>query len=105
MNKIKKLNNHNPIQRKEMRKMEKEILEEQKRTNELLEKLIKQNKDPYELLTINQIHEEFGIGTNMLNKMFRDPELPVQKYTVPFKVQRRAFEEYTSVRRDYLCSN
>lgn len=82
--------------------MEEKILEEQKKTNELLEKLIKQNKDPNELLTINEIHEEFDIGINMVQKMFRDPELPVQRYTVPFKVTRQAVNNYINVKHDYL---
>lgn len=38
-----------------------DLLKEQQRTNELLEKLIKQDKDPNELLTVEQIHEEFNI--------------------------------------------
>lgn len=79
-----------------------ELLREQKKTNELLEKLIKQNKDPNELLTINEIHEEFDIGINMVQKMFRDPELPVQRYTVPFKVTRQAVNNYINVKHDYL---
>ena len=83
--------------------MEQQILEEQKKTNELLEKLINQNKDPNELLTIEQIHLEFGIGINMVQKMFKDPELSVQRYTVPFKVSRQALNDYMKVRHDYLC--
>lgn len=84
--------------------MEKEILEQIKKTNELLEQQIKQDKQKYELLTIEQVHEEFGIGKNMVRKMFNDPELPVQKYTVPFKVSRQAVQEYVSSKRhDYLC--
>lgn len=79
-----------------------EFLEEQKKTNELLEKLITQNKDQNELLTINQLHEETGIGICMLQKMFKDPELPVQIYTVPFKVTRGEFNNYISKRHDYL---
>lgn len=79
----------------------KQILEEQKKTNELLKT---QNKDPNELLTIKQIHEETGIGTNMIQKMFNDPELPVQKYTSPFKVTRQAFNNYINVKHDYLRS-
>lgn len=79
-----------------------ELLREQKKTNELLEKLIKQNKDPNELLTINEVHEEFDIGINMVQKMFRDPELPVQRYTVPFKVTRQAVNNYINVKHDYL---
>lgn len=82
--------------------MEEKILQEQKKTNGLLEKLISQNKDPNELLTIKQIHKETGIGINMLQKMFKDPELPVQIYTVPFKVTRGAFNNYISKRHDYL---
>jgi len=38
-----------------------DLLKEQQKTNELLEKLITQNKDPNELLTIEQIHEELNI--------------------------------------------
>ena len=59
-------------------------------------------KDPNELLTIEQIHEETGIGTVMLRKMFKDPELAVQRYTTPFKVTRGAFNDYLSKRHDYL---
>ncbi len=38
-----------------------DLLKEQQRTNELLEKLLTQNKDPNELLTTEQVHEEFDI--------------------------------------------
>lgn len=79
-----------------------QLLEEQKKTNELLEKLIVQNKDPNELLTAEQIHKEFKIGINMIRKMFQDKELAVQTYTVPFKVTRGAFNDYISKRHDYL---
>lgn len=82
--------------------MEEKLLQEQRKTNELLEKLINQNKDPNELLTVEQVHEEFGIGVNMIRKMFKDPELQVQVYTIPFKVTRKAFNDYVSVRHDYL---
>lgn len=81
-----------------------ELLEEQRKTNELLEKLIKQNKDPNELLTMKQIQEETGIGINMIQKIFKDPVLPVQKYTAPFKVTRKAFNEYINEKHDYLRS-
>lgn len=81
-----------------------ELLKEQKKTNKLLETILNTKKDPNELLTSEQIHEETGIGINMVRKMFNDPELPVQKYTVPFKVTRQAFQEYTNKRHDYLCS-
>ena len=35
--------------------------------------------------------------------MFNDPELPVQRYTVPFKVNRQALNEYMTKSHDYLC--
>lgn len=82
--------------------MEEKILQEQKRTNELLEKLITQNRNLNELLTIEQVSKEFNIGINTVRKMFNDPDLPVQKYTVPFKVTRQAIDKYINVRHDYL---
>lgn len=83
--------------------MEREILAEIKKTNELLQQQIKQSEEQYELLTIEQVHTEFDIGTNMVQKMFNDPELPVQRYTKPFKVSRQALNEYMTKRHDYLC--
>ena len=38
----------------------------------------------------------------MVQKMFKDPELPVQRYTQPFKVTRRALEDYLNKPHDYL---
>lgn len=83
--------------------MEEKILEEQKKTNELLQRLIKQKDEQYEMLTIEQVHEEFDIGLNMVRKMFNDPDLPVQRYTKPFKVNRQALKEYMTKSHDYLC--
>ena len=82
--------------------MEEKLLQEQQKTNKLLEQLLKQNKDPNELLTAEQVKEETGIGINMVRKMFKDPELQVQIYTVPFRVTRQAFNNYISQRHDYL---
>lgn len=84
-----------------MEELLRELLEEQKKTNELL---IYNNlgKDPNELLTIEQIHQEFDIGENMVRKMFADPMLPVQRYTVPFKVTRQAFNKYINASHDNL---
>ena len=59
--------------------MEKEILKEQQRTNELLEKMLNQNKNPNELLTAVQVHKDIHIGNNMVQKRVRAPELPVQR--------------------------
>lgn len=82
--------------------MEEKILKELQKTNELLEKSLKQHKDPNELLTIEQVHEEFGIGINTVRKMFNDPKLPVQRYTTPFKVTRQAMINYLNENHDYL---
>lgn len=79
-----------------------QLLKEQQRTNELLERLINQNKDPNELLTIEQVTKEFGIGINTVQRMFKDKELPVQRYTVPFKVTRKALNDYMNKEHDYL---
>lgn len=38
----------------------------------------------------------------MVRKMFNDPELPVQRYTIPFKVTRQALNEYMKKEHDYL---
>lgn len=78
------------------------LLKEQQKTNELLEKLLKENKDPYELLTAEQVHEEFDIGINMVMKMFQDKDLAVQRYTRPFKVARQVINEYITKNHDYL---
>lgn len=59
-------------------------------------------KDPNELLTKKQIHEEFGIGDGTIQKMFKDPELDAQRYTEPHKVTRRALYRYFDKKHDYL---
>lgn len=38
----------------------------------------------------------------MVRKIFRDPELPVQRYTAPFKVTRQAMNNYVNIKHDYL---
>lgn len=84
-----------------MEELLKTLIEEQKKTNELL-MYGYQGKDPNELLTIEKVHEEFGIGTNMVRKIFNDPELPVQRYTAPFKVTRQAMYSYINKKHDYI---
>lgn len=84
-----------------MEELLKTLINEQRKTNELL-MYGYQGKDPNELLTIEQVHKEFNIGINKVRKMFNDPELPVQRYTTPFKVARQAVGEYIKVRHDYL---
>lgn len=84
-----------------MEELLKELIKETKQTNDLL-MYGYQGKDPNELLTVEQIHKEFDIGINMVRKMFNDKELAVQRYTVPFKVTRKAFNEYICKNHDYL---
>ena len=79
----------------------KTMIDEQKRTNELL-MYGYQGKNPNELLTVEQIHEEFKIGIITVRKMFQDKSLPVQRYTTPFKVTRKAFNDYINKNHDYL---
>ena len=78
------------------------LIKEQQKTNELLQQIIKQNKNPYELLTVEQVHQEVDIGINMVRKIFKDPALEVQRYTTPFKVARKAINEYLTQNHDYL---
>ena len=57
-----------------------------------------------ELLTAEQVHEEFDIGMSKVRRMFADPKLPVQRYTKPHKVTRGAIKRYMSAEsHDYLC--
>lgn len=84
----------------------KQIREKQDKTNELLQDILQRKKiekDPNELLTVEQIVEEYNIGKVKVLKMFQDPNLPVQRYTKPFKVMRKAFEKYFEIRHDDLC--
>lgn len=86
-----------------MEELLKELIEQQKETNELL-RYGYQGKDPNELLTVKQVSEEFGIGENMVRKMFNDSNLQVQRYTTPFKVKRVALLRYMEKSHDYLCN-
>lgn len=84
-----------------MEELLKTLIDEQRKTNELL-MYGYQGKNPNELLTIKQVHEEFGIGINKVQEMFKDPKLPVQRYTTPFKVTRQAVNNYINEKHDYL---
>lgn len=84
-----------------MEELLKQLIDEQKKTNDLL-MYQHTGKDPNELLTIDQVHEEFDIGICMVQKMFKDTKLPVQRYTTPFKVTRQAINNYLNEAHDYL---
>jgi len=60
-------------------------------------------KDPYELLTIEQVCEEFHIGLTKARRMFKDPEFQAQRYMSPHRVARISVQKYMTVNRDYLC--
>lgn len=90
----------------ELVKAIKQMNEKQDKTNELLKNILERKnleKDPNELLTIEQIVKEYEIGKVTVLNMFQDPILPVQRYTKPFKVKRKVFNEYFETRHDYLC--
>ena len=77
----------------------------QEKANALLENILENRqtgKDPNELLTIEQVAEEFNIGKVKVQKIFNDPALPVQRYTRPFKVKRKAIEKFFETDHDYL---
>ena len=84
-----------------MEELLKTLIEEQKRTNELL-MYGYQGKAPNELLTIEQIRKETGFGTGTIQRMFKDKEMKAQRYTTPYKVTRAAFNEYINKQHDYL---
>ena len=49
---------------------------------------ITNEKDQNELLNVDQVCKEFGMGKNKARQMFKDPELPVQRYMKEHKVRR-----------------
>ena len=57
------------------------------------------SKDPYELLTAEQVAKETGIAVNKVRQLFNDPDMGVQSYTKPRLVTRKALNEFMSVRR------
>ena len=56
-------------------------------------------------LTVKDIVKEYKpISENMVYKIFKDKELPVQNYTRPAFVLRGEWEKYFRKRHDYLCN-
>ncbi|MEE0865555.1 MAG: hypothetical protein U0L98_01960 [Clostridia bacterium] len=70
-----------------------------KEINSKLETIITNRKDPYELLTAEQISKEENIPINNVRKLFNNKDLAVQTYTKPKRVTRRAWNEFISKRR------
>lgn len=84
-----------------MEELLKELVQEQKKTNEFL---INKESKPVEKLTVQDIVEQYGIAENKVYQMFKDPELAVQDYVRPKFVLKDEFEKYLSVRHDYLSN-
>ena len=82
-------------------KTQESLLEAQEETNKLLHYGYT-GKDPNEFLTRKDIIEQYGIGYNKVDEIFRDKNLPVQRYCKPQKVTRQAFEKYINSNHDYL---
>ena len=57
-----------------MEELLKTLINEQRKTNELL-MYGYQGKNPNELLTIKQVHEEFGIGINKVQEMISSSQV------------------------------
>lgn len=55
-------------------------------------------KNEYDLLTAEDISRETGINICAIRKLFQDDEFPVQTWTKPFVIMRKAFYEYLEKR-------
>ena len=58
-----------------------------------------------EIMTVQDVVEEFGIAEPAVYRIFKDPELAVQQYTKPMFVLRSKLLEYFETRHDYLGNN
>ena len=54
------------------------------------------------ILTPEDIVAEYGISLPAVYKIFKSPDLPVQKFTKPYLVKRDKFEEFFNVTHDEL---
>lgn len=52
----------------------------------------------YDLLTAEDISRETGININTIRKLFQDDDFPIQTWTKPFVILRKAFYEYLEKR-------
>lgn len=57
---------------------------------------------PDEIMTAKDITEEFGLNENLVYRILKDKDLPVQEYAKPKFVLRSELLKYFSVRHDYL---
>ena len=83
-----------------------QILEEQKKTNTLLENLaIVNTEDPRmsDLLTPKQISEQYEINRDIVYRIFKYSNLEVQRYTKPFRIKRKCWEKFLESSHAELC--
>ena len=74
-----------------------QILEEQKKTNMLLENLaIVNTEDPRmnDLLTPKQVSEQYKINLAIVYRIFKHSNIEVQRYTKPFRIKRKNWEKF-----------
>lgn len=74
-----------------------QILLEQQKTNQLLEKM---TNPVEELLTPKQVQEQYGLPEGAVYKMFNDKDFSAQRYTKPMKATKAAINEYLSKRHE-----
>lgn len=68
-----------------------------------LKELRKHNKDQeYELLTVDKLNKETGIGKETLLKIFHSGKLKVIQDTKPFKTIRKEWNKYLEENIDIL---
>ena len=80
----------------------KTLLQEQQKTNQLLEKMAETNTatNLEELLTPKEVQERYNLPEGAVYKMFNDKEFPAQRYTKPMKATVTAINEYLTKRHE-----
>lgn len=79
------------------------ILEEQEKSNELLESIVKNKgheKDLDEMLEPKEIQKQYNLPEGAVYKMFADKKFAALRYTKPMKASRRSVNEYLSERHE-----
>lgn len=76
----------------------KTLLQEQQKTNQLLEKMVKTEKDigTEKLLTPKEVQEIYNLPEKAVYKIFNDEEFPALRCTRPMKATVKAINEYLS---------
>lgn len=86
-----------------MEEILKSILQEQQKSNELLESIVENNgneKDLDEMLEPKEIQKQYNLPEGAVYKMFADKNFAALRYTKPMKASRRSVNEYLSKRHE-----